>query len=205
MEDRMWINSEGHHVPDGLVSDADKMKDELVRRLHAKSDSVRDLMVALKAECFAEVQAARELLFEKYGAKIGGAKGNFSLTSFDGKLSIEVKVTDRISFGAELQAAKALIDEFIELNAADANDNIRALVEHAFQVNKAGRLDTGRILSLRKLQMKDRDGNPDAKWAAAMQAISDAVQVHGSATYLLFKEQDKRGALVTKTLDFAAL
>lgn len=204
MED-MWINAQGHHIPAGLVSDADKMKDELVKRLHAKADGVRDLMSALKTECFQDLQTARDLIFEKYGAKIGGAKGNFTMTSFDGKLSIEVKVTDRISFGTELQAAKALIDEFISDNAADANDNIRALVEHAFQVNTAGRLDTGRILGLRKLQMKDRDGNPDAKWAAAMLAISDAVQVHGTATYLLFKEQDVRGTMVTKTLDFAAL
>lgn len=205
MEERMWINAQGHHIPDGLVSDADKMKDDLVKRLHAKADGVRETMVQLKAECFAELQAARDLIFEKYGAKIGGAKGNFTMTSFDGSLSIEVKVADRISFGTELQAAKALIDEFISANAADANDNIRALVEHAFQVNTAGRLDTGRILGLRKLQMKDREGNPDATWAAAMQAISDAVQVHGSATYLLFKQQDARGAMVTKTLDFAAL
>lgn len=205
MDERMWINPQGHHIPDSLVSDVDKMKDELVRRLHGKADDVRTAMMALKAECFDELQAARALIFEKYGAKIGGAKGNFSMTSFDGSLSVEVKVTDRISFGAELQAAKALIDEFIETNAAGANDNIRALVEHAFQVNTAGRLDTGRILGLRKLAMKDADGNPDATWAAAMQAISEAVQVHGTATYLLFKVQDARGAMVTKTLDFAAL
>lgn len=201
----MWINGQGHHVPASMVSDADKMKDDLVKRLHEQADAVQKVLAFFKDEAFAEVYAARDLLFDKYGAKVGGTKGGFSISSYDGRLSVELRVADRISFGAELQAAKSLIDEFIEENAAGANDNIRALVEHAFQVNKSGRIDTGRVLGLRKLQMKGPDGGPHPKWEAAMQAITDALRVHGTATYLLFKEQDARGAMVSKTLDFASV
>ncbi|WP_151720195.1 DUF3164 family protein [Gemmobacter serpentinus] len=205
MSDEMWINGQGHHVPASMVSDADKMKEELVNRLHAGADATQAVLAAFKKAAFDEVYAARELLFEKYGAKVGGAKGNFTITNFAGTKSVEVKVSDRISFGPELQAAKALIDEFVEENAEGVNDNARVLLEHAFQVNKAGRIDTNRVLGLRKLQIKGPDGGAHPKWEAAMQAITDALQINGTSTYLLFKEADERGVMVTKSLDFAAL
>jgi hypothetical protein len=205
MTQEMWVNSQGHHVPISMISDADKMKDDVVKDLHQRADVIRTMLATFKEQAFKDVYAARELLFEKYGAKIGGAKGNFMLSSYDGSMSIEVKVTDRISFGTELQAAKSLIDEFVEENAEGVNDNARALLEHAFQVNKAGRIDTNRVLGLRKLQMKGPDGGPHPKWEAAMQAITDAVQVHGTSTYLLFKAADERGAMITKSIDFSSL
>lgn len=205
MAEEMWINGQGHHVPASMVSDSDKMKHEVVLRLHERADAMQATLAEFKAEAFSEVYAARDLLFDKYGAKVGGAKGNFTLSSFDGRLSVEVKVADRISFGPELQAAKSLIDEFIEENADGANDNFRALVEHAFQVNKAGRIDTHRVLGLRQLQMKGPDGGPHPIWEAAMKAITEAVRVYGTTTYLLFKAQDERGTMITKSLDFAAL
>ena len=205
MTQEKWINSQGHHVPISLISDADKMKEELVRGLHERADQHRAATRAFKEQAFKEVYAVRDLLFEKYTARVGGKKGGLTFTSYDGSLAVEIKVSDRIAFGPELQAAKALIDEFIEENAEGVNDNARMLLEHAFQVNKSGRIDTQRVLGLRKLQVKGPDGGPHPKWEAAMQAITDAVQVHGTSTYLLFKEADERGALVTKSLDFSAL
>ena len=35
--------------------------------------------------------AAKELLFEQYGVKVGGPKGGFSITSFDGMTKAEVE------------------------------------------------------------------------------------------------------------------
>lgn len=205
MTQEMWINAEGHHVPVGLVSDVDKLKHELVCGLHERADALRKAMADFKTQAFQEIYAARDLIFEKYSAKVGGKKGNLTFNSFDHAFSVEVKVADRIAFGPELLAAKSLIDEFIAENAEGVNDNVRVLLEHAFQVNKAGRIDTSRVLGLRKLQIRGHDGQPHPKWESAMEAITQAVEVHGTATYLLFKEADEHGAMVTKTLDFSAL
>ncbi|MCL4068617.1 DUF3164 family protein [Pseudomonas sp. GX19020] len=170
------------------------MKDDLVRSQHQHADQHRADTIAFKEQAFKEVYAPRDLLFEKYQARIGGKKGDLTFTSFDGSLAVEIKVADRIAFGPELQAAKAQIAEFIEENAEGINDNARMLLEHAFQMNKSGRIDTQRVLGLRKLQVKGPDGGPHPKWEAAMQAITDAVQMHATSTYLLLKEADERGA-----------
>ncbi|WP_442771780.1 DUF3164 family protein [Paenirhodobacter enshiensis] len=203
--EEMWKDSEGRLVPLSLVKPADRMKDEVARRLVARSREVQAIMAAFKAEAMKDMFAARELIFEQYGAKIGGPKGNFSISSYDGAMEVEISVAERITFGTELQAAKALIDECIEAWAAGGNVNIRALVEHAFAVNKEGRIDTGRVLGLRKLNMKGVDGGPDAKWERAMEAISEAVKVRGTATYVRFRAADDAGNMVGISLDFAKL
>ena len=148
--------------------------------------------------------AAKALIFEKYGVSLGGKKGNMSLKSFDGSVEVSVQVADQISFGPELQAAKALLDDCIERWAQGANDDMRTLVEDAFQVNKAGRIDTGRVLGLRRLVMKGPDGEPDARWQRAMDAIADAVQVDGTSTYVRFYDRNLPGSGVV-SLDFAKL
>ncbi len=203
--EEMWQDSEGRMVPLSLIKPADKMKDDVVRRLVVRAIEVQEIMAEFKVKAMAEMFAAKDLIFEQYGAKIGGKKGNFAVSTFDGTMTAEISVAERISFGVELQAAKSLIDECIASWSEGGNANIRALVEHAFAVNKAGRIDTGRVLGLRKLAMKGLDGGPDPKWETAMLAISEAVKVHGTATYIRFYQTDESGNRVGLPLDFAKL
>lgn len=53
----------------------------------------------------------------------------------------------------------------------------------AFQVDKEGNISIGRVLGLRRLDIKDD------KWESAMKAISDAIQVVGSKSYVRVYER----------------
>ena len=187
-----WINPEGRKIPASMVTAADRMKHELANRLADEADALQETMRAFKRRALDEMAAAKALLFEQYGVKVGGPRGGFSIISFDGKTKTEITVADRIIFGPELQAAKALIDECIESWSDGANDNLRVLVEDAFQVNKAGRIDTKRVLGLRKLKMKDANGDPDPRWMRAMEAITDAMIVDQTAIYIRFYRRNER-------------
>lgn len=203
--DDEWINSQGHKVPASLVSDQAKMTEEVVRRLLTEAEELRAQMAAFKVRAMDEARAAQALILEKYGVTLGGTKGGLTLSCFDGSCQVQISVSERVSFGPELQAAKSLIDTCIETWAAGGNDNIRALVEHAFQVNKAGRIDTQRVLGLRSLPMRGADGQPDPTWARAMEAISDAIRVDGSATYIRFYRRNGGGRMEQIALDLASL
>lgn len=204
--EQKWIDPTGRAIPDSMVTAADRMKDELANRLAAGAEDLQAMIAAFKAKALDEMAAAKALLFEQYGVKVGGPKGGFSIRSFDGRTMAELSVADRIVFGPELQAAKALIDECIESWAEGANDNIRVLVEDAFQVNKGGRIDTKRVLGLRRLKMKDQDGNPDARWLRAMEAISDALIVDQTATYVRFYRRNPRtNGMDQIVLDFSSI
>lgn len=193
-------DAQGNLVPETKVKPEHKLEDELVQRLAGSAQSIRSTLFAFKNAALGEADAFRQLVAEKYGATKGGAKGNMTLRSFDGSLEMQVAVSDTLSFGPELQAAKELIDTCVERWSEGANDNIRALVNHAFQVNKEGRIDTGRVLGLRRLEIED------GEWRRAMDAISDAVRVTSSKTYLRFYEVDTdTGARRAISLDLAAV
>ena len=186
-------------IPDGYMPDAtgalipmanikpeDLLEDELVRKLVAEAEVISGQLTALKRRALSEAMALKAEIADKYGATKGGAKGNMTLRSFDGALEVKVQVSDYLSFGPQLSAAKELIDECVTRWSEGANANIRALVDHAFQVNKQGRIDTHRVLGLRRLSIDDPD------WLRAMDAISDAVRVTGSKTYVRFYQRDPR-------------
>ncbi|UXU74337.1 MULTISPECIES: DUF3164 family protein [unclassified Paracoccus (in: a-proteobacteria)] len=182
------------------------MKDELAERLVSGAESIQKVMSAFKKSSMEEMYAAKALLFEKYGAKLGGQKGGFGIAAFDGSTEVRICVADRITFGPELQAAKALIDECIESWAEGADQNIVVLINDAFQVNKAGRIDTKRVLRLQKLPIRRPDGSRDERWEQAMQAISDALIVDETATYIrYYRRNGQTNAMELVNLDFSAL
>jgi len=66
-------------------------------------------------------------------------------------------------------------------------------------VDKEGKLNTGRILSLRRIKITD------PRWLEAMEAISESLQVAVSKTYINFREKGPDGKLNNIPLDLAAL
>lgn len=173
-----WQDAEGRLVPEQLVKPIDRTRDQLVRELVARAEAQALALAKFKAAAFADIAAFVELSAEQYGVKMGGTKGNITLVSFDGAYKVVRQVQDTIVFDERLQVAKKLIDECIQRWAEGSNANIRALVNDAFQVSKEGRINTGRVLGLRRLDIEDD------RWKLAMQAIGDSVRTSGSSTYV---------------------
>ena len=107
------------------------------------------------------------------------------------------QIQDSIRFDERLQAAKILIDECIQSWSADSNDYLKVLVNDAFQVDKEGKISTGRVLGLR------RHSIDDPKWKEAMEAIADSIRVVDSKSYVRFYERDEDGKYQAISLDFA--
>jgi len=175
-----WKDTKGRLVPGNLVRPADKLIDQTVRKIIGFATELNAQIARFKGHTFDDIVTCMSLIGEQYGAKIGGEKGNVTLTTFDGCMRVQVQVSDRITFGPELQVAKGLIDECISAWSADANPHIRVIVQDAFRVDGEGRLNREAILSLRRLAIEDET------WGRAMQALTDSIRVEGSATYVRF-------------------
>jgi hypothetical protein len=174
---------DGSLVPESTIKPIDLARDQIVNEIVEKAKLVSNQIAEFKAGTFADIQAFIEMSSEQYGAKVGGVKGNVTLMSFDGRYKVQRSIAESISFSEQLQAAKVLIDECIHAWSEGANDNIRVLVNDAFQVDKEGNINIGRVLGLRRLNITDE------KWKQAMQAIGDAVQVVGSKSYVRVYER----------------
>jgi hypothetical protein len=165
----------------------------------AQAGEVSALLDTFKRQLAGDMQAFLELSAEKYGADLGGARGNLSLTSYDGRYKVLRAVSERLDFDERLQAAKELVDACLREWSRDAGPELRTLVESAFQVDKKGRINAKRILSLRTLKIDH------PTWKQAMEAIGDAVTVVGSCTYYRIYERDEEGNYQQISLDFSGV
>ena len=195
-----WENAKGNLVPDSKVKPIDKLRDQLVKDLCGFAEVKSTDMTKFKLKTLGDVHAFIEASVEQYGVKAGGKKGNVTLMTFDGKQKVVLQMQDRITFGEQLQAAKALIDQCVTRWSAGANDNIKVLITDAFQVDKEGLINTGRVLGLLRLDIQDDD------WKMAMQAIADSRQVADTKPYLRFyKRSDVSSDWKPISLDMAAV
>lgn len=193
-----WRDATGTLTPEELVRDIDKHRDELVTEWVEKGKALNRQIGEFKGGIFGDLGAFIELSAEKYGAKVGGNKGNVTLFSYDGKYKIQRAINESLQFDERIQAAKVLIDECLNEWSEGSRPELKALIERAFNVDKEGNLNTSRILGLRRVEIQD------SRWQNAMQAISESVQVVSSKAYVrLYERVGETDQYVPIALDVA--
>lgn len=192
-------NAQGHLVPENLIRPVDKLRDDVVLDIVEAAKVLRQAMVDFKTASMQKIGDFIDLSSEEYGVEYGGTKGNVTLPSFDGQFKILRAVGDHRVFDERIQAAKKLIDECVIAWSDGANDNLKALVDHAFRVNKQGRIDVNEVLGLRQIDIDD------ARWQEAMEAIADSIRVTGTSQYLRIYERQPNGKYVQISLDISGV
>lgn len=190
-------DSKGRLVPVNTIKPIDIVRDELVIDLVKQAKEEQERLKKLKAIVFAEIGAFIDLSLKQFEVHLGGNKGNITLHSFDGKYKIIRQIQDTLRFDERLQAAKILIDQCIQDWSESSNDHIKTLILDAFQVDKEGKISTGRVLGLRRHDFKDE------KWIQAMDAIAESINIVDSKRYVRFYERDSEDKYQAISLDFA--
>jgi hypothetical protein len=191
-------DAQGRLVPTQQIRQVDLERDSLVKEIYSKANELSGILASFKQKTLGDIQAFTELSAEKYGATLGGKKGNVTLMSFDGSIKIQRSIDEHLVFDERLQGAKALVDECINQWAENSDPKIKTLISDAFQVDKAGRLNINRILGLRRLNFEDE------RWSRAMTAISESLQVVGSKAYIRIYTRTSDGEYKPLPLDVAA-
>lgn len=196
---KYWKDPKGNLVPDSAVKELDKFEDQTVRNLVSLAEDYQKAGVAFKEKIFNEVREFIELSASEYDTVIQGSKGGASLYAFNGEYRIQYSVADHINFNNRLVIAKQLIDECIIGWSGGASDEIMALINRAFSVDKEGSINVRSVLSLRTLDIKDE------KWLKAMEAINDSIKIIGSSEYIRIYKRDEAGKYKQIVLDFSKL
>lgn len=193
------LNALGHLVPESQVKEIDKLRDEVVMNIVAGAKELQTSIAAFKSSSMNEVSDFVDLSSAEFDVKFGGTKGNVTLMSFDGKYKVVRQIGEHRVFDERIQAAKAKIDECITRWSEGSSDQIKALVNQAFRVNKQGHIDVNQVLSLRQLNIDDPD------WLEAMDAIADSIRVIGKTPYIRVYERQSDGQYKQIALDIAKL
>lgn len=192
-------DARGRLVPSALVKPEQLLEDALVRAVHDKAAKLSEALRVFREATFGDVEALLAILAEKYGVELGGDRGNLTLDTFDGDLILQVSIGDQLDLGPELQVAKQLIDACIHRWSKGASIELQAIVNDAFDVDKKGKLNVGRILALRRMSIDDED------WKKAMDAIGNATRIVRSKRYLRLYSKAGDKAKTQVPLDLASV
>lgn len=168
-----YVDAKGGLVPEEAIKPIDLLRDQLVVGVLDKVMDMRKKMKDTKAECMADIEAFVNIAAEQYGVKLGGEKGNTTLTSFDGKSRVVLAFSEALDLTEGVHAAKQLIDDYLTELTKDSSSDLRTLVTNAFRVRQ-GKMDVKRILELRSYNIDDD------RWKQAMDIISDSIRVASS-------------------------
>lgn len=191
-------DAKGKLTPVELIPAEAQLEDETVRKIMGYAVDLSDQVARFKQHTFDDLGAFEALLAQQYGTAKGGAKGNKTFMSFDGKLKVIVQVADHIDFGPQLQVAKELLDECLTEWSAESRPEIREIVTRAFNTDKAGQINRAEIFMLLRLEIEDE------RWKRAMDAVRAAMRVVGSKTYVrCYRRESFDGAWEAVTIDLA--
>ncbi len=191
-----WINSQGQPVPPKYIDKTTKQRDRAVRQVHRQSKTLSVRMVAVKAKVLEIIDRYLDQVAERHGE---AWKGNAELVTFDGTLKVEVKISEALELDERLQVAKQKIDDCLRRWSEDSRQELRTVVNHAFNVDSKGRINVRNILTLRTLKFKDQ------VWQDAMGLISDSLRVRSTRRYINVYERDASGKWVIIPLNWSAI
>ena len=199
--DDYMADAQGRLVHKDHVEEIDKCRDELVRHIVHNALSVQQRLIDFKENSMSQIEQFVELSAMDYDVQIGGRKGNITLYSYDGRYKLQVAIAEYLVFDERLQVAKKMIDDCLTNWTEGSRSEVKTIIQDAFSVNQEGKINTRRILSLRKLAIED------PMWRRAMDAISDSLQVAGSKQYLRIYERGEgaKDAWKHVSLDMAAI
>lgn len=191
---------QGRLVPIGSIRDSDLHRDQVVRVLALEAELVSAILRTFRARSLAALQELVREAGERYQVDLGGAKGNLSATSYDGRYRVQRTYRDLVSFSEEIEAAKKLIDQCLERWTEGANPHVRALIDRAFRTDRKGQLRTGPVLELLRLKIED-----EPEWDRAMEALRDSIQIAGSAVYVrVYRRAGQSDVYLPVSLDLAS-
>ena len=191
-------DGKGRWQPVSTIKAQDLLEHETVCKIIGHAEELSAQVTRFKAHTFDDLGDFEALLAQEYEMTRGGQKGNKTFLSFDGLKKVQIAVQDHIDFGPQLQVAKELIDDCLNEWAAEANDNLRAIVTRAFNTDKPGQVNRAEIFMLLRLEIDD------TRWMRAMEAIRDAMRVVGSKTYVrCYRRETQDSPWQAITIDLA--
>lgn len=195
-----WVrNAVGNLVHESEIREQDKLRDRVVSDIAADALRLNKALKTLKDKALRDIDDLVSIAGEKYDMKLGGPKGNVSITSFDGAFKVQRVYADRISYTEEMEVAKAKVFECIRSWGEESNKHLLTLATNAFRLNRNNEISISRVTEMMRAEIDDPE------WKKAMAAVKDSLTVSGSAVYVRVQERDADGKYQTIILDMAGV
>lgn len=197
MATKIWKNHNGDVVPAAYVPTLDKEKERTALKVHKNALDINKRLAKFKAQALKECDAIYNKMLKDNNVTTG-KKGNYSITSFDKEIKIEVNISERIEFSDQIQIAQLKINEYLAEKTDGLDPDLVQIINQAFKTRK-GQMDVKSILGLFQLKIKHR------KWLEAMELIKESISRNNSKRYMRIWKKDEAGEYKAVDLNFSSI
>jgi hypothetical protein len=202
-KDEFWIDESGTKIPYNRTTPLERLRERKIFTLFQKSQKINESLISFKHEIETIIEEILEASREANEVKLNG-KGNFTFFNFDRSLKVEVSVSELIRFDdVALESAKEVLLDLVR-NNIQGDDFILSIVEDAFQTSR-GKLDTRKILGLKKHTERIKTKDMREKYEKAMSLIDQSISRPDSKTYYRVWFKDDAGEYQAVELNFSSL
>lgn len=181
---KFMTNADGDPVPMRNVTKFEKETNSKVMAIYKRWTDTRKRIEKCMADCVADMEFLQQRTLDE-GKKLG-AKGNFSATSFDGMISVQIQQSYQILLDQRSIQARDLMLDYAQKVVAKvteaAGENVpflTQLIEDTFRPNTNGALPYGKVLRLLRYNITA------AQWLKARSLLVDSIKPQKSKAYLM--------------------
>lgn len=195
---KTWLDHRGNEVPRDYVPKFDRYNEIQVSKIFNAAIKLHEQIARFKAMSYEIADALYAEMLRNANIAPSDRKGNYTLTSFDKSIRIEVNVNELIEFDENINLAQMKLQEFIENKTKGVDIDIVALINQAFTTRK-GRLDKARIFGLFSLNITH------PLWQESMELIRKSINRNSTVRYMEISEKDENGRYIPIRLNFATI
>lgn len=181
-ETKTMIDSDGNPVPMKHVQAYDRLRDRKVRAIHARWVKTRQAVERCMADCIKDMAELQGAKVDSTGSELG-VKGNFSVSSFDGLINVQIKQSYRINLDDRARQARDMMLDYakalVERVGGLDGEALGQIITETFKANAMGSLSVGKVLSLLRLEIRA------AAWIKAKELLSASIQPEKGKAYLI--------------------
>lgn len=173
---KYMTDANGQTIPVKYVSAYDRKRDAAAKRILLRFQKARRQLEAVVADSLADLDGIKA---QKAAL---GEKGNFSATSFDGSIKVEIRQQYTIYLDERVAAAREKMLDYAGRIAGRIAGNdgaaIRQIIEAAFAANRQGILPYTKILALLRLEITAPE------WLEAKKLLVASIKPERGKAYL---------------------
>lgn len=198
-----WTDEAGNKIPANRLTVAEKTREKGAYDLAKKAAKVSNDLAKFKAYVMDVCnQVVTTVLAEL--KREPNKKGNYTWYNFDQSIKVECDVNEAIRFDPILiEAAKEKLFNVMSENIS-GDEVFKEVVLDAFSTT-SGKLDTRKVLGLRKYTTKIKSKLVREEWSGAMEIIDRSITRPESRTYYRISIKNDQGEFVAIPLDFASI
>ena len=197
-------DSDGNQIPIKYLKPYEKTREKKVQAIFTRWTKTRAAVEKCMADCINDLV---ELQGERAKLPNGdiGAKGNFSVSSFDGLINVQIKQSYNIRLDERSERARDMMLAYAESMIGKVQDIagvdvqfMRRMIESTFKPTSTGQLSVGKVFDLLKYTVNDPN------WIKAQNILRDSMESERSKAYLIVaKKPDRQHDAETIRLDAA--